>query len=139
MALKFLLLISGFLFIGCNDNSISRIYDQHILYNDIKCMKLVVFPPNKNIENSLNHLYRFDKNCELDFIVSYKDGITCNATQNIDKKAYGMPNSYLRYEIKKNNKLYYSYYIDLDSKISDEDIKDGFDKMQNELNFVEKK
>ncbi|WP_373071586.1 hypothetical protein [Sulfurimonas sp.] len=101
-------------------------------------MRLLVFPPNKNIENSLNDLYVFDQNCEVDLIVSYKNSITCNSNQNVDKKAYGMPSSYIRYEIKKENKLYYSYYIDLDDDITKKDIKAGFDKMLDELNFAKR-
>jgi hypothetical protein len=136
MALKLFLI---FLFLtGCSDNSMSQVYDKKILEKEIKCMRLLVFPPDEMIEDSLNKLYDFNTECTLDFVVSYKNSITCNSNQNIDKKAYGMPSAYLRYELKQNNKLFYSYYIDLDAQISRDNIKDGFVKMQDELNFAEK-
>lgn len=138
MAIKLFFASLVFLILGCSDNYISQVYDKRILDKDIKCMRLLVFPPNEKIENTLNDLYSFDESCELDFVVSYKDSITCNSNQNVGKKAYGMPSAYLRYELKKENKLYYSYYVDLDESITHEDIKDGFDRMQDALNFMEK-
>jgi hypothetical protein len=123
------------MFLGCSDNSMSRVYDKSILDKEIECLRLLVFPPNKEMLQTLNSLYDFDKNCELDLVVSYKDSITCNSNQNVEKKAYGMPSAYLRYEVKKGKKLYYSYYIDLDAQINNENIKDGFDKMLDELHF----
>jgi hypothetical protein len=133
MALKLFFIL--FLLTGCYDSSMSHVYDKRILDNDIKCMRLLVFPPNKTIQDTLESLYDFSTECKLDFIVSYKNSVTCNSNQNSDKKAYGMPSAYLRYELKQNNKLFYSYYIDLDEQISSDDIKDGFAKMQNQLNF----
>jgi hypothetical protein len=134
MAVKILTLSLLFLLLGCSDNSMSQVYDKHILVQDIKCMRLLVFPPNKIIEQTLDDLYKFDQECELSLVVSYKDQITCNSNQNVDKKAQGMPSAYLRLEIKKGKKLYYSYYKDLDG-ITAEDVKDGFDKMYDQLNF----
>jgi hypothetical protein len=138
MAIKILFVFLFVFLSGCSDNSMSKVYDKRILENEIECMRLLVFPPNKMIEDTLNDLYRFDTECKLDLVVSYKDEITCNSNQNVAKKAYGMPSAYLRYELKKENKLYYSYYIDLDDVIMREDIKDGFDRMQDRLNFMEK-
>ena len=140
MALKYLFAsILVFLLSGCSDNSISRVYDKRILDKEIECLRLLVFPPNKEIESSLRSLYKFDEGCGLDLVVSYKDSISCNSNQNVARKAYGMPSSYLRYEIKSGDKLYYSYYIDLDESIDADDIKAGFDKMLDELNFKEER
>lgn len=134
MALRSLVILVLFLS-GCSDNSMSKVYDKRILDSKIECMRLLVFPPNEKIQNTLESLYDFDKKCELDLVVSYKDSITCNSNQNANKKAYGMPSSYLRLELKRSDKLYYSYYIDLDSNIESKNIKDGFDKMREELHF----
>ena len=136
MVVKTLFSSLVFLFLGCSDNYLSQVYDKRILDQEIKCMRLLVFPPNKTIEDTLNSLYDFGPNCELDLVVSYKDNITCNSNQNVAQKAQGMPSAYLRYELKKANKLYYSYYIDLDEEISAEHVKDGFKRMKDTLNIV---
>ncbi|MCW8839036.1 MAG: hypothetical protein OQJ77_06625 [Thiovulaceae bacterium] len=123
------------IFIGCSDDSISTVHNKKILDKEIECMRLLVFPPNEKIESTLKSLYNFKNDCDLDFIVSYKNSITCNSNQNIDKKAYGMPKGYVRYEIKSENKLFYSYYIDLDEDITKRDIKSGFERVKKALTF----
>lgn len=139
MVIRSFLILFVFLFCACSDNSISQIYRKSILDKDIECMRLLVFPPNEKIETTLNSLYDFDATCELDLVVSYKNSITCNSNQNAAKKAYGMPSGYLRLELKQKKILYYSYYKDLHEDITSEDIKDGFDRMQDELNFAKEK
>ncbi len=134
MVIKILFFSLIFLFLGCSENYLNQVYDKRILDQEIKCMRLLVFPPNETIEDTLNDLYSFDKDCDLDLVVSYKDNITCNSNQNVDKKAQGMPSAYLRYELKKANKLYYSYYIDLE-EIKPKHLKDGFKRMKNTLKF----
>ena len=98
-------------------------------------MNLVIFPPKESIENKLNELYSFDKNCNLDLHVSYKSSIVCNSNQNAGKKALGMAKSYLRLELKKGTRLLYSYYIDLDDNLQDSDIQNGFEVIQDTLRF----
>lgn len=127
------LFFSLLLFLGCSDNSISSVHNKKILEKDIECMRLLVFPPNEKIESTLKSLYDFKNDCDLDFIVSYKNSITCNSNQNVDKKAYGMPSGYLRYEIKSGRKLFYSYYIDLDEDITKQDVKSGFERVKKAL------
>jgi len=96
-------------------------------------MNLVVFPPNKPIEITLHELYSFEQNCDLDLVVSYKSAIVCNSNQNAEKKALGMAKSYLRLELKRGQKLLYSYYIDLSENLKNENIKDGFEVMKETL------
>lgn len=98
-------------------------------------MRLLVFPPNESISTTLNELYPFDNSCDTDLVVSYKSSIVCNSNQNAGKKALGMAKSYLRLELKKGQRLLYSYYIDLDENLENEDVKDGFKVMKNTLNF----
>jgi hypothetical protein len=134
LELFFILLSLSFLH-GCSDNYLSQVNSKSILEKNIGCMKLVVFPPNKSIENKLNELYPFNANCDLDLVVSYKSSIVCNSNQNAEKKALGMAKSYLRLEIKRKNHLLYSYYIDLAHNVSDEDIENGFNVMKDTLPF----
>ena len=130
-----LLLISAIFILGCSDNSISKVHNKKILDSKIKCMKLVVFPPNKIIENKLHELYTFDNNCNLKLFISYKGSIVCNSNQNSEKKVLGMPKSYLRFELKKQNTLFYSYYIDLNDNFNANDVENGFDRMKETLEF----
>ncbi len=122
-------------FIGCSDDGDVYVTDQKILTTHIECMKLVVFPPDKEIESTLQSLYNFQDNCAYEFVISYKTGIVCNSNQNFDKKISGMPSSYLRMEIKRKNKLLYTYYKDLKEKLSQNDIKNGFAIIQDDLDF----
>ena len=101
-------------------------------------MRLIVFPPHDSIESKLNELYTFSGDCKLKLIVSYKDSITCNSNQNSDKKVLGMPRSYLRFELKKQGELFYSYYIDLKDNLKDSDLENGFDIMKDSLIFQSK-
>ena len=128
-----LLTLLTLIFHGCSDNYISQVHSKSILQKEIKCMKLVVFPPNESIENKLNELYTFNKNCDLDLVISYKNSIVCNSNQNVEKKALGMAKSYLRLELKRKNHLLYSYYIDLVENLSDDDIARGFKVMKKTL------
>lgn len=121
------------LFSGCSDRGEVFVQDKKILETKIECLKLVVFPPNEMIENTLNELYLFKKECNYKLIVSYKSSIVCNSNQNSEKKAHGMPKSYLRMEIKKDSTLKYTYYNDLDANLKRDDVKNGFEVIENDL------
>ena len=96
-------------------------------------MRLSVFPPKKSIQEKLLSLYAFEKNCKTELMVSYKESIVCNSSQNAQKKALGMAKSYLRLELKKENILIYSYYVDLADTIGEEAIENGFKVMKSTL------
>ena len=131
----FILSIISVFLLGCSDGSISQINDNSILEEDIKCLSLVVFPPKQSITEPLEKLYKFDKKCELSLVVSYKTGIVCNSNQNSDKKVAGLPDGYLRLEIKKGTRLYYSYYKDLQDNMNDKDIEKGFKELKSTLDI----
>ena len=118
---------------GCSDNAISQVHNKKILENKIPCLRLIVFPPHEAIEKKLNELYTFSDDCEFKLVISYKSSITCNSNQNSDKKVLGMPSSYLRFELKKQNELMYSYYKDLKDNLDSSDVVDGFDTMKDTL------
>ena len=99
-------------------------------------MKLQVFPENKTIEKTMHRLYHFDDSCPLRLEISYKNGITCNSTFNVQTKSMnGFPSSYLNMELKQGFSLKYSYYVDLMEDVREEDLKRGFARMQEDLTF----
>jgi hypothetical protein len=99
-------------------------------------MKLVVFPPDENIEKTLNGLYSFDDSCSTKLDVSHKSGIVCNSNQNSQKKALSnFPTSYLKIQISKDGKLFYSYYIDLKDSVTQDDSITAFERIQKDLIF----
>ena len=123
-----------FLFLnGCSDNHISFIHSKILAKEEINCMRLSLFPPKESIQKKFLFLYPFEKNCNKELMVSYKESIVCNSSQNAQKKALGMAKSYLRLELKKENILVYSYYIDLADSIGEEDIENGFSVMESTL------
>mgnify|MGYP000020369801 CR=1 FL=1 len=99
-------------------------------------MRLVVFPPDEELENTLHKLYSFNDSCCVRLEVSLKRGIVCNSNQNSQKKALSnFPTSYLRMQISKDKKLFYSYYIDLKDSVTGEDAKSAFERIKKDLIF----
>ena len=131
----FFILYIFLLFIGCNDKSVSKIYDNSYKNKTIPCLKLSVSPKNKMIEKSLKKLYKFQDKCKYILLVSYKANIVCNSNQNAPKKTLSnFPNSYLRMEIDKNmNDLIFSYYIDLNEKVQKDNLTKGFNAIKKNL------
>ena len=131
--IKIVLISMLILLSGCSDNAQVFIYDKDIQKNKLKCLNLIVFPPNHTISSTLKELYTFSNNCKYDLIISYKNSISCNSNQNAEKKATGMPVSYIRFEIKNKNKLLYTYYKDLYENINKVVVKDGFKRIKKNL------
>lgn len=122
---------------GCSDNATVNIFDEKIAQSKIECMRLVIFPPDEKIQKTLNELYSFDDSCSVKLEVSSKSGIVCNSNQNSDKKALSnFPTSYLRMQISKSGKLFYSYYIDLTHSVDEKDIKTAFERIKKDLTFL---
>lgn len=117
---------------GCsNDNAIVNHYNKNI---KITCMRLVIFPPDNFLEKTLTPLYPFSKNCEFSLQVSKKGGIVCNSNQNADKKALSnFPTGFIRFDLYKKSKPIYSYYRDLTSPLSKQDIEKGFLRLREDL------
>jgi len=133
LQIKYLFISLLLLFTACSDDSISQILDKKAIESKIECMDLVVFPPHDMINKKLNQLYKFKNDCKYQLIVSYKASIVCNSNQNFDKKAMGMAKSYIRFELKQNNKLIYRYFKDLKNNLSDADVQNAFKKLKSVL------
>jgi len=136
LKLSFFIFLSLF-FISCSDNYLVKVYDKTILDENSKCVKLIIFPPNKTIEQTLKAGYNFKNNCALKFEVYTKGKIHCNSNQNSQTKAMGkMPEAYLRMEITKENKTLYSYYIDIKDEILPLHVENGFARMKKDLKIL---
>ena len=97
-------------------------------------MRLVVFPPDKRVEEVLQKLYKFTPDCEYRLEVSKKGGIVCNSNQNAAKKTLtNFPSTYLRLDVTKGNRAVYSYYIDLLDRVNDDDIESAFFRMKRDI------
>lgn len=125
-----------FLLTGCEDKAIVNIYDKTILNTPVTCMSLNVVPANETITQKMKTLYRFDPKCSLHLNISYKNSIVCNSTYNVQTKSIqGFPTSYLNMEVRQGLSLKYSYYIDLTSEVSGEDLQKGFERIKRDLNI----
>jgi len=108
-----------------------QIYEKNV---EVECMRLVIFPPDKKLEESFDRLYKFDENCAFRLEVKKKGGITCNSNQNSQTKAIGgMPSSYLNLQLSKDSKKIYSYYIDLKEDVKESDMQSAFKRMKKDL------
>ncbi len=117
---------------ACSDNAMVQIYEKNL--QNVNCLRLVVFPPDRELEESFNRLYEFDKNCPFRLQVKKKSGITCNSNQNSQTKAIGgMPSSYLNLQLSKDSKKIYSYYIDLKEDVKEVDIQNALERMKKDL------
>ncbi len=98
------------------------------------CMRLVVFPPDPMISTTLTQLYDFTQKCPFELQASKKTGICCNSNQNADKKALTeFPNGYIRLDLYKNHKPYYSYYKDIQGEVEKEDVVAAFKRLQEDV------
>ncbi len=129
-----MLVFSTLFFQGCDD-AIVNLYDNSFAKKKVECMKLSIFPPDNMLRDTIDKLYDFNDSCALRFEISKKGGITCNSNHNSQKKALtNFPSSYLRIQIE-NQKIVYSYYIDLDHDVTKQDIEDAFTRVQKDLNI----
>jgi len=131
--MKYLLSLCMFL-IGCDEKPMINIYQQEILKVPPNCLQLQVSPPNSKIESTLNSIYAFISSCPYKLEVSYKKGIHCNSTQNAYSSALGkFPSSYLKMEVRKGLSLQYSYYIDLQNSVTNNDLSNGINRIREDL------
>ena len=131
--MKQLLFIILILFlVGCSDDvTVINNNPQKIHPN---CLKLLLFGADKGISQTLHQLYTFDEHCNYTLQVSQKGDIVCNSNQNADKKALSnFPTGYIRMDVYKDHKVIYSYYKDLHTALTKEDITDAFQRLQKDL------
>jgi hypothetical protein len=118
--------------VGCSDDATVVYFDKEL--KELPCLRLLVFPPDALIEQTLKELYTFDESCAYELQASQKCGIVCNSNQNAPKKALSnFPSGYIRLDIYNNKKPVYSYYKDLTHKATKEDIQKAFFRLQEDM------
>ena len=111
-----------------------KIFDKNISENRVPCLRLVVFPPDKVLEQTLKKLYKFSPDCDYRLEVSKKGGIVCNSKQNVAKKTLSnFPSTYLRMDVSQGDKAIYSYYIDLLDSVSEDDLSSAFSRLKKDI------
>ena len=134
---KRLLVISAFLFMGCQDKAMTHFYDRSIASKPIGCLRLQITPDNAEYQKLLASLYPFGDDCDMTLNVSYKSGIVCNSSYNVAQKTLSnFPSSYLNMEVRRGMSLLYSYYIDLTDKPDSGDIKSAWRRMKSDLKIT---
>ncbi len=119
------LVIAVFVFTACSDNATVTQSKEEL--KNVNCMRLVVFPPDKFLSETVQKLYNFDENCSYKLSISQKSGIVCNSNQNVDKKILAdFPSGYIRLDLTDGSKTIFSYYRDLTRRADKEDIKKAF-------------
>jgi len=131
------LILSVFLFMGCQDKAITHFYDKSIASNPIRCLRLQIVPDNAGYRKILGSLYGFSEACDMTLSVSYKSGIQCNSRFNVaTKSTSNFPTSYLKMELRRDLALQYSYYIDLTDKPDRKEIENAWERIIKDLEIV---
>ncbi len=121
-----------FLLTACSDNA--TIIESKDKLKNVSCMKLIVFPANRFLNQTIQKLYKFDDNCSYRLSISQKSSIICNSNQNADKKILAnFPSGYIRLDLTKDNQTIFSYYRDLTRKTDKEDVKRAFNSLLDEI------
>jgi len=55
---------------ACSDNAMVKELKEDL--KDVNCMRLVVFPPDKFLSETMKQLYNFDDNCSYSLSISQK-------------------------------------------------------------------
>ncbi len=125
------LIVCSIFFSSCNnDNSIVRFYDKSI--NKIDCLSLE--ENNETLLKDLKKLYHFKKNCPYKLSLTTQSKIVCKSPFNATAKTTtNFPSSYINLEIRKNFNIIYTYYRDLTSKASKDDLKKAFKRLKSDI------
>ena len=128
-----LILFSILLLGGCGQEPVVKIYPE-AKHADIRCLGLDIYPMDENMREYLSSLYRFDTACKTVLLVRHKEDICCNSSHNAFRRGVsGLPENYLRIEVREGLTPLYSYYIDLDRKADDGDLKRAFYRLKSDL------
>lgn len=121
------------LFFGCGKKPIVRIYDRNEV-GKIECLAPHIYPDNMQIEVFIKGKSIFSKGCDTFLYIEHRENIRCNSNQNSSIKALSqMPHNFLRMEVKRGSKPIYSYYIDLDAPVDEDDLERAFMRLNRDL------
>lgn len=100
----------------------------------IVCIKLNTIGLDEAYIKTLQSLYTFKQDCQLQLSLSYKKNIVCNSTHNIAQKNTGkFPKSFLRLVLKEGFTSKYSYYIDLYDNVASQDVEIAFRRLAKDM------
>ncbi|BDY13201.1 hypothetical protein [Hydrogenimonas cancrithermarum] len=120
---------------GCGEKPVTKIYEAARL-KPIACMRLDIYPASPEMERMMRKLYPFNKRCDTVLEVRHKENICCNSNQNAARKALSaFPHHFLRLEVRRGLTPLYSYYIDLQHRADEEDLREAFARLKKDLGF----
>lgn|GEM_PF-1028612 len=111
-----------------------RFYDTNLTAHKLPCLSLRTQPYTPSYETLLKQTYRFDAQCPYRVTLRYKGGIVCNSTYNVPQKCVeGMPHAFLRFDVQRGFKTLYSYYVDVDGKVDEDTIREGWKRVKKDV------
>jgi uncharacterized protein YbaR (Trm112 family) len=133
MPTRLLLSLLTILLAGCGPKPVTKVYPA-AHERPITCLRLAVFPQNRELEEAARRLYPFRDECPVLLEVKHKENICCNSTQNVAQKTLSaFPHHFLRLEVRRGMTPLYSYYIDLDHPSDTDDLQRAFERMEEEM------
>ncbi len=128
------LLSFALLFSSCEEKRKPVINKASNLNIPLNCLKLNPLENNKRFIAVLKKLYSFKDECTHQLTINYKKDIVCNSGYNASGKSLGkFPRSYLKLEVRNGFEVEYSYYIDLNENVDEDEIKEGFLRLKSDL------
>ena len=136
---RLLLFLALFFFTACeHDDAFINKYDKTL--TKIECLSFRASLLDRELSDAIERLYPFNKGCAYRLEASQKSGIVCNSNQNIQKKVLSnFPSTYLRLDVYRESQIVYSYYKDLSTKPSQEDIKKAFLRLTKDIGLIDAK
>ena len=136
MLVKTLSIVLVLLFmIGCSDDAEITLYKSvKKVEKPLPCMRLVVFPPDEQIQRVADKHFHFTQGCRYRVVISKKSGIVCNSNQNAQEKALSsFPSGFIRLDLYDGATPLYSYYKDLTTRVKDKDIAQGLERLKKDM------
>ena len=126
-------------FTACeHDDAFINKYDKSL--HTTECLDFTPSLLDVELNAEIEKLYPFQENCIYRLEASQKSGIVCNSNQNVQKKVLSsFPSTYLRLDVYKGSKVLYSYYKDLSTKPSQEDIEKAFLRLKKDIGLLDAK
>ena len=131
---KTILLVLLLFLTACQEKAKPLVSKNSTLERPLLCLQLSTLDKKDKLVAYLNGLYRFEKSCDYQLALTYKQDIVCNSSYNVGLKTTGkFPKSFVKLEVRQGLKVVYSYYVDLYSNADEEDVEEGFERLKRDL------
>ena len=136
---RLLILLALFFFTACeHDDAFVNKYDKTLTKTE--CLSFIPSLLDSELNDAVKSLYSFSESCVYSLKASQKSGIVCNSNQNVQKKVLSnFPSTYLRLDVYRESQIVYSYYKDLSTKPSQEDIEKAFLRLTKDIGLIDAK